>query len=482
MRTRPRSFVGIQLRSLRERRGLTQAALARQLGISSSYLNQIERNQRPLTVAVLLRVNDALGVDLRLLSDDTQARLIAEVQDALAEPAIGTTIPHVEIAELAQGMPDVARALVAMHRRLRAAQERVDELTSGATATASRPSAATAHEQVRDFFHDHGNHFAPLDEAAERLGVRAGVGERPADVAIADLLEQRHRVRVAIDHGRTLAPGVLREHDAANGILHVAGTLNPGQRAFQMATQLAFLEHRPLLHRLSDDAPGLDGNEAHALARIGLANYFAGALVMPYGPFLAAAEELAYDIDLMGHRFGMGFESTCHRLSTLQRPGAAGVPFFFVRVDRAGNISKRQSATDFHFSRVGGSCPLWNVYEAFASPDRLLRQLAQMPDGRTYLWLARTVTHTTGGFGSPSKTFAVGLGCDIRHAHRLTYATGLRLDEPSAAVPIGAGCRICERPACPQRALPSRGRPLEVAEDRRRMEPYRTAPMSSETE
>jgi XRE family transcriptional regulator, fatty acid utilization regulator len=211
------------------------------------------------------------------------------------------------------------------------------------------------------------------------------------------------------------------------------------------------------------------------LAEAHVEQVLGGAVVLPYGAFLAAAEEARYDIDVLGRRFGVGFETVCHRLSTLQRPSARGVPFFFVRIDRAGNISKRQSSTGFHFSRVAGSCPLWNVHEAFATPGRILTQLAQMPDGRRYLWVARTVTRRSGGYGTPDKTFAVGLGCDLRHAGRLVYSTGLQLDDPAAATPIGPGCKVCERTACPQRAFPPIGRPLRVDEHRSRFEPYRAS-------
>jgi|SRR5271163_1129890 len=173
------------------------------------------------------------------------------------------------------------------------------------------------------------------------------------------------------------------------------------------ATQLAFLEMSDVLHRLAQDARFLS-DEARALAWIGLANYFAGALILPYGAFLRSAEAWRYDIERLGRHFGVGFETTCHRLSTLQRPEARGVPFFFVRVDRAGNISKRQSATDFPFSRVGGACPLWNVYEAFANAGRILTQLAQMPDGRAYLWIARTVSRGHGDMARPARPFRSG--------------------------------------------------------------------------
>jgi len=177
---------------------------------------------------------------------------------------------------------------------------------------------------------------------------------------------------------------------------------------------------------------------------------------------------------LLQRRFRVGYETVAHRLSTLQRPGARGVPFIFVRVDRAGNISKRQSATSFHFSRVGGSCPLWNVYEAFAHPTEVQTQLAQMPDGRSYLWTARTVTRRYGGYGTLGKTFAIGLGCDLRHAHRLVYSHGLDLASPSALVPIGPGCKVCDRDTCPQRAFPSIGKPLDANPDHSSFIPYAT--------
>ncbi|MFI3487966.1 short-chain fatty acyl-CoA regulator family protein, partial [Klebsiella pneumoniae] len=176
-----------------------------------------------------------------------------------------------------------------------------------------------------------------------------------------------------------------------------------------------------------------------AQARIGLSNYFAGALVMPYMRFLRAAETSSYDIELLAHQFGVGFEAVCHRLSTLARRSAPGLPFFFIRVDRAGNVSKRHSATDFHFSQVGGSCPLWIVYEAFNQPGRILTQTARMPDGRRHFWLARQVSSGPVGHGQPRKTFAVALGCDLQHAERLVYSLGLDVQSPGNSVSIGPG-------------------------------------------
>lgn len=454
-----KSFMGVRLRRLREERGLTQAALARSLGISASYLNQIEQNQRPLTVPVLLKLNGAFGLDVQMFSDAEEARLVADLRAALADQ--GAPAAMAELRALAANMPGVARAVIAMQARLRETAERADLLAGRLT----QPQAAAtpaAFEAVRDWFYDRRNHVPELETPAEAIGMALPPGRMTP--GLVDRLAGRHGIRIALDAGS------LRRFDAGARILHLAPHLTEGQQAFQLATQLAFLEQGDTIDRLAGD-PTL-APEAQALLRIGLANYFAGALVLPYAAFLREAEASAYDIDLIARRFGVGFETTCHRLSTLQRADARGVPFFFIRVDRAGNISKRQSATDFHFSRIGGTCPLWNVYEAFSRPGEITRQIAQMPDGRSYLWIARMVSHGQGGYGAPVKTFAVALGCDLAHADRLVYARGLNLKNPDLAVRIGPGCKICERPACPQRAFPMVGRPLAVTPGETRFAPY----------
>ncbi|MCP3099427.1 short-chain fatty acyl-CoA regulator family protein [Myxococcus sp. K15C18031901] len=468
-----KSFMGMRLRRLREERGLSQSAAARALGLSASYYNQIENDERPLTVAVLVKVSAVFGVDVQVFSEEEEARLISDMREALTASVSGESISVAELRGIATGMPAVGRALVAMHRQLREALERVDVLVDrlgGSARDLSTPLPLMPFEEVRDFFYSRHNYIDELDTAAERLFKEARLQVGDTASGLAARLERKHGVKVLTTSGVD-AEVPQRKYVPSQRTLMLESHLTSGQQAFQMATQLAFLEFGTLLQKIVDET-SFSSDETRALARIGLANYFAGALVMPYQEFLRAAEALRYDIDLLRHRFGVGFEVTCHRLSTLQRGDARGVPFFFVRVDRAGNISKRQSATDFHFSRVGGTCPLWNVYEAFAQPGRVLRQLAQMPDGRTYLWIARTVSRGHGGYGSPTKTFAIALGCDVSHAGRLVYSKGLALDDPSAPTPIGAGCKVCEREACPQRAFPPMGARIIVDENERRLEPY----------
>ncbi|QXL83303.1 short-chain fatty acyl-CoA regulator family protein [Comamonas sp. NLF-1-9] len=463
-----KTFMGVRLRRLRDERGLTQVAMAQLLGLSPSYLNQLEQNQRPLTVSVLLKVHRALGVDVQQFSEDEEERLAAAMREALTDAAAPVSLP--ELREVAAQMPELGRALVGLHQRTLQAQAQLEAmaLRLGDDRSGVPLARAMPFELVRDFFFEHRNYFDEVDRRAEALANEAGVGTDLLAPWLVRRLQARHGVQVEqAQEGED-----KRAYDPARRLLRLAPDLAAAQQVFQLATQLALIEHAPLLDALTEEPPLPDDGDARRLARIGLANYFAGALLLPYARFLAAAEELRYDIDLLGRRFGVGFETVCHRLSTLQRPGASGVPFFFVRVDRAGNISKRQSATHFHFSRTGGTCPLWNVYEAFAQPGRILTQLARMPDGRAYLWIARTVTSHRGGWGTPARTFSIGLGCDVRHAPRLAYGSGLNLRDPEAPTPIGMGCKVCERTHCPQRAFPYVGRALEVDENRSRFVPY----------
>ncbi|MBP7337517.1 short-chain fatty acyl-CoA regulator family protein [Niveispirillum sp.] len=467
-----KQFVGVRLRRLREERGLSQAALARSLALSPSYLNQLEQNLRPLTVPVLLKINAVFGVDVQLFSEDEETRLVADLREALTEAGVADGVALAELKELASSMPSLGKALLSLHRRYREVAGRLEQVSArlGEDWQAT-PKPLMPFEEVRDFFYARHNHIDTLDTAAEKLHRTAGLAIGNMAPGLLVHLARRHDVRVVMVESGMGGDRTSRRFDRSSRTLYLSADLSAGQRAFHMATQVAFLEQAEELDRLTAQAD-FSGEEARRLARIGLANYFAGAVILPYQPFLTAAESLRYDIERLERQFGVGFETICHRLSTLQRPDARGVPFFFVRVDRAGNISKRQSATDFHFSRVGGSCPLWNVYEAFAQPGRILTQRALMPDGRHYLWVARTVSHGAGGYGNPPKQFAIGLGCDIRHAGRLVYTKGMDLSEREAATPIGAGCKVCERTDCAQRAFPAIGRPLTVDEAVTRFAPY----------
>ena len=355
-------FMGVRLRSLRQERGMTQVALAQALGISPSYLNQLEQDQRPFTVSVLLKVHRVLGVDIQQFSEDEQARLVAQLSDAVAAVPDLPAVPQAELRELAAKLPQLSQALLALHRRHQQDTQRLHTLADRLSRVGmdeapgwvddALPPGQMPFEAVRDFFFAHRNYFDSLDRAAEALAQQAQAQGGALPEWLTQHLRHQHGVFVLRSEAGD-AP--LRRFDAASRTLHLSADLQPSQQAFQLATQLALLELQPQMqtllatHHWQDEA-------TRRLASIGLANYVAGALILPYGRFLQAAESLGYDIELLGQRFGVGYEMVCHRLSTLQRSDAPGVPFFFIRVDRAGNISKRQSATHFHFSKSCGMC------------------------------------------------------------------------------------------------------------------------------
>lgn len=440
-------FAGARIRALRRARNLTQVEMARRLNLSTSYLNQLENDQRPLTVTVLMALSAAFDVDPSYFSPEHDARTVSELRDVFPDA------PSEQLADLAARHPDLVPHILDLGHRAHRAPA-VEEISP--------------YELVRDYFYEAHNYIDELDTLGEELAGRLGEPQLRL-TRLATVLDRELGVTVRF---RKLTSGPRRVFHPDTRELHLRTGLSEAQLCFELALQYALLALRDTLDRLARSLPT---EEARAIGRLALAQYFAGAVTMPYGIMLATAEATRYDIDRIADHFGTGFETTCHRLSTLQRPGARGVPFFFVRTDRAGNISKRQSATSFHFSRSGGSCPLWVIHRAFETQGRITRQVAGMPDGRHHLWIARTVSGQPRGFGTPNKEFAVALGCDLDQAERLVYSSGLDLS-PASATPIGPGCTACPREHCPQRAFPQAGRRVAVDLDATRDESYVTVP------
>ncbi|MCO6414867.1 short-chain fatty acyl-CoA regulator family protein [Siccirubricoccus sp. KC 17139] len=442
-----RALIGRTLRRLRQEKGQTQQALASRLGISASYLNLIEHDQRAVTASLLIKLTEALQVDLATLSGREEKALETGLREVLSDPLLGLEeVPEAELATLAGSAPQAARAMLALYRAWRVARE-----DSGGIALPTGRRLLLPTEEARDFFHDRANHFPMLEAAAEALAAEMRVSA-PAEMnhAVAQRLRERHGLLV------TVGPlgGTLRRFDPAGRRLELSETLPRESRGFQLAFQLMLLEAGEAVQAAMAGFEATS-QEAAQLIRIGLLNYAAGALLMPYAPFLAAAQALRHDLEALAARFGVSFEQVCHRLTTLQREGARGIPFFFLRVDPAGNVDKRFSAAGFPFARFGGSCPKWIVHHAFATPGTLRVQVARLPDGAGFLCLARSVQAPPARWGEPPAVHVVAIGCDLSRAPELVYAEGLELE--AAAVGIGLSCRLCDRAECRSRAFP----PLE---------------------
>ena len=463
-------YAGAKLREMRSRLGLTQKVFADKLSVSLPYLNQMENNHRPVSAGVVLALAQEFGLDVTELTVGESERLVSDMKEALADPVFGSAAPPLADLRLAaSNAPALARAFLDLHRAYRQTHERLASLDEalGREDAALRPSPW---EEVRDFFHYCDNYIDAVDRAAEHFAT-SHQGRRDASRDVTDAAREALERR-GISLHFTDAPA-LRHYDPVAKRLEVsARTAGPTQR-FQLLHQVALITQNDLLEATLDLAR-FQTPEARDIAKIGLANYFAGAALLPYRAFMEAAGTTRHDLERLAELFGASIEQVAHRLSTLQRPGAKGIPFFFVRVDQAGTITKRHSATRLQFARFGGACPLWNVHRAFETPGRFLRQLAETPDGVRYLCLARDVSKPGGSFHAPTRRYAIGLGCEVQHAGALVYADGL--DLKGRFEPIGISCRICERPDCHQRSVPPLERRLRVNPDRRDVLPYEIAP------
>ena len=456
-------YAGAKLREMRTRFGLTQKDFAARLGVSLPYLNQMENNNRPVSSTVILALAQEFGLDVTELSAGDSERLVSDMREALADPVFAETMPPLPDLRLtAANAPSFARAFLELHKAYRQSSERLASLDAALGREDARLTPSPW-EEVRDFFHYCDNYIDAVDRAAEHFATQAAPGGLRA---AAEARLQAHGVTVT-----QADSDQIRRFDAEAGHLVLSSRVSPETRDFQLLLQLALITQDSLLEATLDFAR-FQTDAARAIAKIGLANYFAGAATMPYADFHAAAQETRHDLERLAMRFGASIEQVAHRLSTLQRPGAKGVPFFFVRVDRAGTITKRHSATRLQFARFGGACPLWNVHRAFETPGHFLRQLAETPDGVRYISLARDISKPGGSFGAPVRRFAIALGCEIAFADQLVYADNLDISNTAAFEPIGISCRICERKTCHQRSVPPLERQLTIAPDRRGLLPY----------
>lgn len=467
-------FLGRQIRSLRENAQLTQRDFAERLGLSTSYVNQLENNQRPVSAPVLLTLSERFGLDLASLSVDDDDRLIAALQEVFADPVLAGAAPGLQDFKMvSQNAPDFAHALVRLHQAYRQMGEQLAQFDDR-LARDEGLARPTPYEEVRDFFHFENNYIHELDLAAEELATRLSPSGRIFARDLAQYLEERHGIAVERRRAGTgggSGEGTIRRFDREQRRLYLNEALPESTIVFQLAHQIALLEAGDIVEAVVARAR-FQTPDAAQVARIGLANAYAGGLVLPYRAFLSAAQETRHDLDLIADRFGASLEQVAHRLSTMQRPRLKGIPFFFARVDRAGNITKRHSATKLQFARFGAACPLWNVHRAFESHGAIIRQLAETPDGSRYISLAAHVVKKSGGYSGPVLHYAIALGAEIAHARDIVYCDDLDLTREAAFEPIGVSCRICERLTCPQRSVPPLNRAISIDSDDRRLVPY----------
>ena len=460
-----RPLIGRTVRRIRLEQGLTQQVLATRLGISASYLNLLEHDQRNVTASLLIKLAETLSIDLASLSGASERQLETGLREVFADPLLASEpVPDSEIEHVASGNPNATRAVLALYRAWRVARE-----DSSGIALPSGRRLLLPNEETRDLFNDRGNHFPSLEDAADRLVGELAATPAETNHAIAERLRRQHGLVVRVSQ----LEGALRRYDANDRVLTLSEQLPRESRGFQLAFQLVLLEARDAVEAVLDSAAP-STPEAAQLIRIGLLNYAAGAVLMPYNAFASMARQMRHDMEALSRHFGVSFEQACHRLSTLQRPTQRGIPFFFLRIDPAGNVSKRFSGAGFPFARFGGSCPRWVVHGAYGTPGTLRVQVAQLPDGATFLCFARSLTGVAASWGEPAPVHVIAMGCDIGHAAELVYADGIEI--PQATVGIGLSCRLCDRQNCRSRAFPPLEHRLALDPHTTSDSPYRFTP------
>jgi len=446
-----KTFIGPRLRQLRAERGETQSQMAKALGISPAYVNLLENNQRSVSVQVLLRLFEAYGVDWREIAEDEDATVLADLRAALQDPVFEGSRP--DLTQLRAALvhcPTLAAAFLKLHQSYQSASDQILSLSQGGQDGAARLVARSPEAAVHNFFRRNRNHFPAIESVAE--GFWAGAPPETDEVYAALKARLRADVGVAVRVVPVAEmPHALRHYDEAAAEIRLSQALDHPNRVFQLVHVWGLLTLSDLFDRLLARTR-VEGAREQARCRVELANYFAAAVLMPYDAFRQEAEVSKYDFDHLAVRFGVSFEQASHRATTLQREGAQGVPFFFLRIDKAGNVSKRFNATGFHLAEFGGACPRLDIHTSFRTPGRIVPQFVEMPDRSQYFTFSRTVDRPATARHSQDNRLAITLGCAIEHAREIGYAEQFALDGGARMTPIGINCRICPRANCDQRA------------------------------
>jgi predicted transcriptional regulator/DNA-binding XRE family transcriptional regulator len=453
-------FAGPRIRRIRKEKDLTQTAMAEAIGISPSYLNLIERNQRPLTVQLILKLASTFKIDLEDLQGEAGGS-VADLREVFADPLLASELPGPEeLIEVAEAAPNAAAAMVKLYRAYRESQDRLTDLStllSKDGRAAASTGARLPLDEVQELFASRANHFAAIEEEAESF-ISLLKPDGDLETALKEWLRAQHGVTVRVLPVATM-PNWRRRYDRHSQRLFISERLSPFDQLREIAMEAALLRMQVVIGAEIEGLK-LTSPEAKRIARFEMARYAAHALMMPYQPFLAVAQKARHDIDVLRSRFRVSFEQAANRLTTLSRSGAQGVPFFMLEIDQAGNRFRRAGAAGYPQSRFGGGCPKLPVHTAFSQPQQILAECVEMPDGGQFLVIARTLEGPHGAFNERPRRTALLLACDFSFRDEIVYGQSL----PPVKTEVGPSCRLCERSGCLARAAPPVTKPLGLDE------------------
>ena len=444
-----KTFIGSQLRQLRRDHGQTQVEMGRRLGGSAAYINLLEKNQRSLSVPVLMALADQYNVHWRDVVLDKSANILADLRNAIQDPLFADSQPDIqELRAAIDHSPSLVQNFLKLHQSHRTAMDNIMKI--GGERMPKELLTSSPETVIHDFFRDNFNYFDVLEKAAEALSAEEPCQPYEMQAALKQRLYSRHGIVVETLPVEEMSEA-LRIFDSDRRLIQLSEALDFQNRTFQLAHVICFVELSDVLTDITSDLSVI-AERAVSRCHVELANYFAAAVLMPYDAFHAMAEQSGYDIDRLASAFAVSFEQVCQRLTTLQRETKRGVPFFFLRVDKAGNVTKRFNATSFNIAEYGGSCPVWNLHTAFRTPGVILPQFVELPDGEKFFTLARTTERPVYSMQTQDRRLAISLGCEVQHATKLIYTSSFQKPADENFSKIGINCYLCLRHNCSQRA------------------------------
>ena len=476
----PKEFsnIGSKIRKERRAKGLSQSDLSKKLEISPSYLNLIESGRRSITVPILIKIGNELGISLRDLTQESNKRILSDIMEVLSNELFeDLDITNYETNEFISNNPNIAKAMLTLNDSYKSLRDDMQNRLEAMDVESSIKERKSTHlpvEIVSDFLQENKNYFDSIERKAEsiRNKIYFEEGHRTIGHSLIQYLLKEHNTKIKVVSSEDDEKSI-KKFDKNNNILFLSTMLTYSSRNFHLAYQIAYFDGHETIDKIIKENK-IYSEEVISLLKISLLNYFAAAILMPYDEFLQSAKKYKYDVEILMHHFATSFEQVTHRLTNLQRPGNEGVPFHFLKTDIAGNVSKRFSLSGIHIPRHGGSCPRWNVYIAFLNPGKIHPQISKMPDGKTYFCIARAFEKGIEKHGMPKSFVSIGLGCDLQYAKELTYSEGMDLQNKRLETPIGVSCRICPRIDCQQRAFPPIDKDLKLDITYRGTSPYVT--------
>ena len=454
--------IGPKIKAFRRQLGIQANKLAEELGISASYLNLIESGKRRIDGNLVIRVCKELKINLEDLTSKADLNLENNISELLSDEIFeDLDILGPEVKDLVNSNPKIAKALVKLGDNFKQKDiEIVNKVENISGKIIDSRKAAFPGEVVSDFLQDNKNFFPKLEDFANLIFEKIKQNNRTRYVALCGFLKSEYNIRV-IDIIPEESKPFSKIYDSKKKELLLSDYISLETKKLHAAAQIAQVgASREIEDYLSSFK--FPTEESKKLTRVALLNYCGAAILMPYKLFHKECKELKYDLELLQNTFATSFEQVAHRVTCLQDPELPGIPFHLLRVDIAGNISKRFSLSGIEIPRYGGACPRWNVYSAFSRPGVIQAAVSKMTNGEKYVCIAKTVEKGVGRYGQKKSMLSIGLGCEAKYAKEFVYTENLNLNDKKTEIPIGVSCRTCDRLDCSQRAFPPLHKKFDV--------------------